>query len=153
MTSDSRSLLWIEVPPGRPRFETFDFAQFRRGNVDLNAVTVSNRICAECGCRLQRRLARNKPADAFAVAKQRPPDRSLDDVINVTSHRSPSLQPYANCKRWTIPPYFAALSHTKVGGRAPNFALDLGCEQTGDQHDIATIRCGDISHLDIVRCQ
>ncbi len=30
-------------------------------------------------------------ADAFTVAKQRPADRSLDDVINVTSHRSLSL--------------------------------------------------------------
>src|SRR2546429_8009270 len=31
------------------------------------------------------------PADTFAVAKQCPPNRGLYDIVNVTSHRSPSL--------------------------------------------------------------
>jgi hypothetical protein len=49
-----------------------------------------NSLCAECRCRLQRRLARDAPADAFAVAKKRPPNRGFDDIVDVTSHRSPS---------------------------------------------------------------
>src|SRR4030081_982303 len=86
------SLLWINVPPRRPRYEVVNFVRLRSRHVDLNTMTLPEGLCAERRCRLQCRFTRTVPADAFAVAKKRPPNRSLDDVVNVTSHRSPSLR-------------------------------------------------------------
>jgi hypothetical protein len=97
--SRGRSLLWINVPPRRPRYEFVDFVQLRSRHVDLDAVTFSQRICGRCRCGFQRRFARDVPTDPFAVAKKRPSNRSLDDIVNVTSHRSPSLRNGNPCYR------------------------------------------------------
>ena len=105
----------MDAPPRQPRFEAFDFAQFRSRHVDLNAVTFSKGICGRCRCGFQRRFARNIPT--FAVAKELPPNRSLEDVVNVTSHRSP---------------HFVIAIHAAIGTVRPQNHITL-VEQGGGQ--------------------
>src|SRR5215475_4842474 len=81
-----RSRFQIELPARRPGCVAVEL-RLRARDVDLNAMPFAEGVRAEAHRGFKRFFAGAVAADSFAVAKQRPADRRLHDIVNMTSHR------------------------------------------------------------------